>query len=157
MGHRGQVEAGTEQGHSGTHQHPHRQGWACKGLKPKQGSLGWSWEAQTCGLSTTQGLEPCREGQGLAPQQAAILTIQSRHDGLAQREHQPQWGTKEEEAGYLKFEAGAGTLRPIQRHGAALGSLCLQRGLAGLQAGTAETVGRDGDMGRDGNIVLPLS
>lgn len=104
-------------------------------------------------MSTTKGFEPCREGQGLAQQQTAILTIQSRHDGLAQREHQPQWGTEEEEAGYLKFEAGTGTLRPIQRHRTAPGCLCLQRGLAGLKAGTAETVG----MGKDGNTTLPLS
>lgn len=104
-------------------------------------------------MSKTKGLEPCREGQELAQQQAGILTIQSRHDGLAQREHQPQWGTEEEEAGYLKFEAGTGTLPPIQRHGAAPGCLCLQWGLAGLQAGTAETVG----MEKDGNTTLPLS
>lgn len=86
-------------------------------------------------------------------QQVGILTIQSRHDGLAQCEHQPQWGTEEEEAGYLKLEAGAGTLCPIQHHGTAPGCLCLQRGLTALQAGTADTVG----MRMDGNITLPPS
>lgn len=77
--------------------------------------------------------------QGLAPQLAGLLTIQSGHDSLAQRKHQPQRGTKEEEARDLEVKTGAGALCPIT----APCSLCL---LSGLQAGTVE-------MKRDGIIL----
>lgn len=89
--------------------------------------------------NTTQ--EPHREAWGLTPQPEGVLTVQSGHDGLAQREHQPQRGAEEEEAGYLKVKAAAGALRPIQRCRIASRCLCLQRGLTGLQAATAELVG----------------
>lgn len=74
-----------------------------------------------------------------------VLTIQSGHDGLAQCQHQPQRGTEEEEARYLKIEAGAGAFHPVPW------CLCLQRGLAGLQAGTAGPVG----MGSDCTVPIP--
>jgi len=146
----GQAGAGTQRGRgrSGSHRHRHSQDWACKGLKSKQGSLGRSRGAQA---GKGRGFEPRGEGGGLAPRLAGVLTIQSGHDGLAQREHQPQRGAKEEEAGYLKVEAGAGAFRPVQRRGAAPRCLRLQRGLAGLQAGTAGPVGT----GTEGFVPLP--
>lgn len=88
-----------------------------------------------------RGLEPHREAWGLALQPVRLLTIQSRHDGLAQREHQPQRGAEEEEAGYLKVKAGAGALRPILCCSTVPWCLCLQWGIARLRAATAEPVG----------------
>lgn len=88
-----------------------------------------------------QGLEPHREVWGLAPQPVGLLTIQSRHDGLAQREHQPQRGAEEEEAGYLKVKAGAGALCPILCCSTVPWCLCLQWGIARLWAARAEPAG----------------
>lgn len=139
---KGWAGTGQEGGHSGTcqHQDPHSQGMqgAQNLSRAVSGGLGDSDLHGTRG-NTTQ--EPRREAWGLTPQPEGVLTVQSGHDGLAQREHQPQRGAEEEEAGYLKVKAGAGALRPIQRCRIASRCLCLQRGLTGLQAATAEPVG----------------
>lgn len=67
-------------GRAGTDDGAHTNADKHKGLKPKQGSLGTSQRGS--GLRGAR-LELPKEGWGQAPRLAGVLTIQSRHDGLA--------------------------------------------------------------------------